>query len=82
MLDIQVVGPGCANCARLEAKVKEALVRLQMEAAVRKISDFKEIAASGVLMTPGLVVNGKVVSQGKIPDDATLEKILHDAGGS
>ncbi|MGC8763956.1 MAG: thioredoxin family protein [Acidobacteriota bacterium] len=82
MLNIQVAGPGCSNCAKLEAKVKEALLRLGMEATVTKITDFRAIAAAGVLMTPGLIVNGKVVSQGKVPDDATLEKILREASGS
>lgn len=82
MLNVQVAGPGCSNCAKLEAKVKEALLRLGMEATLTKITDFRAIAAAGVLMTPGLIVNGKVVSQGKVPDDATLEKILREASGS
>lgn len=79
MLNIQVAGPGCVNCARLEDRVKQALLRLGIEATVTKITDFKAIAAAGVLMTPGLIVNGKVVSQGKVPDDAAVEALLRKA---
>ena len=64
MVTIEVLGPGCARCERLEKNVREAVEEMEMEAEIMKISDIKEIAARGVLMTPGLAVNGQVVSSG------------------
>lgn len=82
MLDIKVAGPGCRNCIELESRVKEALVELQAEATVMKVTDFKDIAALGILMTPGLVINGKVVLQGKLPTVAILRNMITEAGRS
>lgn len=82
MLDIKVAGPGCRNCIELESRVKQALMELQAEATVMKVTDFKEIAALGILMTPGLVVNGKVVLQGKLPTVAILRNMITEAARS
>ncbi len=82
MLDIKVAGPGCRNCIELESRVKQALMELQAEATVMKVTDFKEIAALGILMTPGLVVNGKVVLQGKLPTVTILRNMITDAARS
>lgn len=67
MLDIKVAGPGCRNCIELESRVKQALEELQTEATVMKITDYQDIAKAGIMMTPGLIINGKVVLQGKVP---------------
>lgn len=67
MKKIEVLGPGCANCKRLEAVAREAVVMAGVEAEVVKVTDYAEIAAHGVLSTPGLVIDGKVVSTGRIP---------------
>jgi small redox-active disulfide protein 2 len=67
MLKIQVLGPGCANCERLESLAREAVASLGVDARVEKVTDMKEIMAKGVMATPGLVVNGKVVSKGRVP---------------
>jgi small redox-active disulfide protein 2 len=76
MMDIRVLGIGCARCNELEKRVKDALAELGIAANVEHVTDLKELAASGVLMTPGLVVDGKVVSQGKVPSKDELKKLL------
>ena len=64
---VEVLGPGCANCQRLEANAREAVAMAGVEAEVRHITDYREIAARGVMSTPGLVIDGRVVSVGRIP---------------
>jgi len=64
---IEVLGPGCANCKRLEAVAREAVVMAGVEAEIRHVTDYREIMAHGVMSTPGLVIDGKVVSAGRIP---------------
>lgn len=63
---IKVLGSGCPKCNQLEAATKDALSELDMDTAVDHITDFVQIAAYGVMITPALVVNGKVVSYGKV----------------
>lgn len=67
MKKIEVLGPGCANCVRLEANAREAVAMAGVEAEIVKVTDYREIAAHGVMSTPGLVIDGKVVSYGRIP---------------
>jgi small redox-active disulfide protein 2 len=67
MKKIEVLGPGCNNCKRLEAVAREAVAIAGIEAEVVKVTDYAQIAAYGVLSTPGLVIDGKVVSTGRIP---------------
>lgn len=67
MKKIEVLGPGCANCKRLEAVAREAVQLAGVEAEIVKVTDYARIAAYGVLSTPGLVIDGKVVSTGRIP---------------
>jgi small redox-active disulfide protein 2 len=62
---VKVLGSGCAKCNALEAATKAALEQLGMDATVEHISDFAKIASYGVMSTPALVVDGKVVSYGK-----------------
>lgn len=63
---IKVLGSGCAKCNQLEAAVKAALEQLGMDPAVDHVTDFAQIAAYGVMSTPALVVDGNVVSFGKV----------------
>ena len=63
---VKVLGSGCAKCSALEAAAREALAQLGMEADVEHVTDFAQIAAYGVMTTPALVVDGKVVSYGKV----------------
>ncbi len=65
---IEVLGPGCANCQRLEANAREAVAMAGLAAEVRHVTDYREIAARGVMNTPGLVIDGRVVSTGRIPN--------------
>lgn len=72
MLEIKVLGPGCTNCVRLEKLVREVLEETRFEANVEKLITFDDFARYGVMITPALVVNGKVLSQGKVPTKHTL----------
>lgn len=74
---IKILGGGCEKCIRLEASVKEALSRLGMDTEVDHVTDFTEIAAYGVMTTPALVVDGKVVSYGKVLKTEEVMKILN-----
>lgn len=63
---IKVLGSGCANCTKLAANVKEALLELGMEATVEKVEDFKVIMSYGVMKTPALVIDEKLVASGRV----------------
>jgi small redox-active disulfide protein 2 len=76
MKDIKVLGPGCNNCKVLEQRVNEALAETGVEATVTKIEDPMEIVAFGVLSTPGLVVDGTIVSSGRVPTVRALVELL------
>ncbi len=78
MLDIKVLGSGCPNCKKLENLCKEVVEEKNIKASIEKITDFNEFGKYGIMMTPGLVVNGKVLSQGKIPVKSTLEHWLSE----
>ena len=64
---VEVLGPGCNNCKRLEAVAREAVAIAGVEAEIRKVTDYAEIMSYGIMSTPGLVIDGKVVSYGRIP---------------
>lgn len=72
MLTIKVLGPGCANCINLERLCKEVAAENNIEAEIEKITDYKDIMSYGIMSTPGLVINGKVVLSGKLPTKSTL----------
>jgi small redox-active disulfide protein 2 len=78
-MDIKILGSGCANCKKLEALVKEVAVEKDLEATFQKVTDYKDIASYGVMRTPGLVVNGKVVSYGRIPSKEEIATWLEGA---
>ncbi len=74
--EVKVLGSGCAKCNQLEAAAKEALEQLGMDTAIDHVTDFSQIAAYGVMSTPALVVDGKVVSLGKVLKTEEVVKIL------
>ena len=78
-MDIKVLGPGCAKCHKLEQVVKEVVQEMGIDIHVEKLSDMKKIMEYDILMTPGLVINGKVVVSGKIPDKAEVTKYIVNA---
>lgn len=65
-ISVKVLGSGCAKCNALEQAAREALAELGMETAIDHVTDFSRIAAYGVMTTPALVVDGKVLSCGKV----------------
>jgi small redox-active disulfide protein 2 len=80
MLNIKVLGSGCSNCQKVEANTRQALGQLQPEGGfeITKVTDPIGISEY-VLRTPGLVINGKVVSEGRIPDSSEIMTWLADA---
>lgn len=76
MIQIKVLGSGCENCKRLEAAARKVVADLGLEAAVIKVTDYAEIMQYAIMSTPGLVVNGKVVSAGRIPSEAEIASWL------
>ncbi len=79
MLDIKILGAGCTNCTNLEKLCHQVVAENNIEANIQKVTDFKEIAAYGIMSTPGLVINGKVVLSGKLPTKSTLTHWLMNA---
>ncbi|MEN9904328.1 MAG: hypothetical protein RLZZ555_893 [Pseudomonadota bacterium] len=67
MLTIKILGPGCANCRKLESVAREALAATSLQADIVKVTDMKDILNYDILHTPGLVINEKVVSSARIP---------------
>jgi len=75
-MKIKVLGPGCKNCENLADNTKAALKELGLEAEIEKVTDFGEIAGYGILSTPGLVIDDKVVSSGKVLKPKDIVKLL------
>ncbi len=73
---VKVLGSGCTKCNQLEAATKAALEQLGMDAMIDHVTDFSQIAAYGVMTTPALVIDGKVVSYGKVLKTEEVVKIL------
>lgn len=73
MKTVKVYGPGCKRCEATAAMVTDAASRLGVEVSVEKITDAKSIAMAGVMSTPGVAVDGKLVHAGGLPDEAKLE---------
>ena len=76
MLTVKILGPGCANCKKLEAVAREAVASAGLEAEFVKVADMKAIMAFDLLATPGLVINEKLVSSGRIPTQAEVRQWL------
>lgn len=73
MKNVIVYGPGCKRCETTEAMVKDTAASLGIEIEIQKISDARSIAMAGVMSTPGIAVNGKLVHAGGLPDPTKIE---------
>jgi len=73
---IKILGPGCTNCGRLEANAKKAVEELKIKATIEKVTDMEQIIEYGVMSTPALVVDEKVVTYGIIPAVEDIKDIL------
>ncbi len=72
MLTIRVLGSGCPTCNELERMVINILAEENIDADYQKITDIKKFAEYGVMQTPALIINGKIISKGKLPAKTTL----------
>jgi small redox-active disulfide protein 2 len=79
MLDIKVLGPGCDNCKKVEAIARQAAMNLGAEAQFEKVTNRAEYPKYGLLYTPGLVINNKLVCGGRIPTEAEVMTWVVDA---
>ena len=79
MLTIKVLGSGCENCKRLAWLAERAANHLGIEAKVIKVTDYSEIMKYDILSTPGLVINEKLVSSGRVPSEGEITTFLTDA---
>ncbi len=75
-MEIKILGPGCVRCKTLEKEVINTLAELNISADVSKVEDIVKIMEYGILHTPGLVINGKVIISGRIPSPSEMKEIL------
>ena len=76
MKKIQILGTGCSKCKKLEDNVRDAVKSLALDCEVEKVTDIQEIMKFGILMTPGLVIDGRVISSGRILNIKEITGIL------
>ncbi|WP_246222802.1 thioredoxin family protein [Maribellus comscasis] len=76
MMEIKVLGTGCAKCKKLEQITENVVKEMGLDASIEKIEDIYKIMQFGVMQTPGLVVNGKVVLTGRLPKSDELRNLL------
>jgi len=81
-LQIIVLGPGCARCTQLERDVREALAEMHLPGELSHVGDLKEITRYGVMGTPALIINGKVVSVGTMPPRQQIKEWLQSANAT
>lgn len=73
---IQILGSGCAKCAELAANAEKAVAELGLDARVEKVTDLEAIMTSGVMLTPALLVDGRVMASGKVPTVDEIKALL------
>ena len=81
-MHIKILGTGCAKCHQLEKTTREAVAELGIDADIEEIKDMKKMLEYPILMTPGLVINEKVVSSGKVLTKAEVEHLIMNAMAS
>lgn len=75
-MHVKILGPGCKNCHNLETRTRQALDHLGLDAEVEKVTDYAAIAGYGVLTTPGLVVDEKLLVSGRVPTAEEITGLL------
>jgi len=75
-MKIEILGTGCKKCKKLEENAQEAIKSAGVEATIEKVEDMKTIMEYGIMSTPGLVIDGKVKSTGKVLKPKEIEKFL------
>jgi small redox-active disulfide protein 2 len=78
-MNIKILGPGCARCHQLGKTTREAVKELGIDAEIEEVKDIVKIMEYPILTTPGLVVNGKLVCAGRVPDKAELTRLIAGA---
>jgi small redox-active disulfide protein 2 len=73
---IKILGPGCTNCVNLERVTRQAVADLGLDAEIEKVTDYGAIIGYGVMSTPGLVVDDRVVLSGRVPTAAKVRELL------
>ena len=80
-MDIKILGTGCAKCRAVEKGVREVVAELGIDADIEDVKDMARIVSYKVMMTPGLVIDGKVVSSGHVPSKSDVRKLILEAKG-
>jgi small redox-active disulfide protein 2 len=75
-MEIKILGPGCPKCKTLEKVTREAVAETEIDATIDKVEDIVKIMEYRVMHTPGLVINGKVVLSGQVPNVKQVKEIL------
>lgn len=75
-MEIKVVGSGCANCKNLLKRTQDAVLELKMTADILYVTDMQDIMATGIMQTPGLMINGKVKSTGRVPSVKEIKELI------
>jgi len=75
-MEIKVLGTGCPKCKTLESRVNEAVASLGIHAGVSKEDDIMKIMEYGIMRTPGLVINSRVVVSGRVPSVKEIEELI------
>ncbi|MFO7769312.1 MAG: thioredoxin family protein [bacterium] len=82
MIKIQVVGAGCANCRKLEEVCRQVVAENAVEAEVEKVTDISRFADLGIMVTPGLVIDGEVKASGKVPQKEQISTWVMNAAAA
>jgi small redox-active disulfide protein 2 len=77
-MEIKVLGKGCPRCEEVERRIMNTLAEMNVAADVQKVKDIKDISSFGVFSTPGLVINDRVISQGRIPAPEEIKKWIEE----
>ncbi len=78
-MEIKILGPGCPNCNRLESLARSAAAEMGVEATITKVTNMRDIMAYDIITTPGLVIDEKVVSSGRVPTKAEITSMIATA---